>query len=121
MLDVVFREDRCRARQGNAALNLGWLRRMALALLRQDQSKGSLPTKRLRPALSDDFRRHLLCPAHGPGVYCHAMAHPPRRPWTALELTLARRLRQLREAAGLGVRELARAAGVNAILRPRLH
>jgi len=49
------------------------------------------------------------------------MAHPPRRPWTALELTLARRLRQLREAAGLGVRELARAAGVNAILRPRLH
>jgi len=60
VLDVVFGEDRCRARQGNAALNLGWLRRMALALLRQDQSKGSLPTKRLRAALSDDFRRHLL-------------------------------------------------------------
>jgi len=60
VLDVVFGEDRCRARQGNAALNLGWLRRVALALLRQDQSKGSLPTKRLRAALSDDFRLHLL-------------------------------------------------------------
>jgi predicted transposase YbfD/YdcC len=60
VLDVVFGEDRCRARQGNAALNLGWLRRVALALLRQDQSKGSIPTKRLRAALSDDFRLHLL-------------------------------------------------------------
>ena len=60
VLDVVFGEDRCRARQGNAALNLGWLRRMALALLRRDGSEGSTPTKRLRAALSDDFRRHLL-------------------------------------------------------------
>ena len=59
-LDVVFGEDRCRTRAGNAAQNLGWLRRRALALLRQDRSKGSLPTKRLRAALSDDFRLHLL-------------------------------------------------------------
>jgi predicted transposase YbfD/YdcC len=59
-LDVLFGEDRCRTRHKNAAQNLAWLRRMALSLLRQDQSKGSVPTKRLRAALSDDFRRHLL-------------------------------------------------------------
>jgi predicted transposase YbfD/YdcC len=59
-LDVLFGEDRCRTRQGNAAQNWAWLRRMALSLLRQDQSKGSIPTKRLRAALSDDFRRHLI-------------------------------------------------------------
>jgi predicted transposase YbfD/YdcC len=64
-LDVLFGEDRCRARQGNAAVNLAWLRRMALSLLRQDDSKGSIPTKRLRAALDDDFRRHLL------NLLCH--------------------------------------------------
>lgn len=60
VLDVVFGEDGCRSRAGNAAQNLGWLRRVALGLLRQDQSKGSLPTKRLRAAWSDQYRSHLL-------------------------------------------------------------
>jgi hypothetical protein len=59
-VDVLFGEDACRARQGNAAQNLGWLRRVALGVLRQEDSKGSIPTKRLRAALSDDFRTHLL-------------------------------------------------------------
>jgi predicted transposase YbfD/YdcC len=62
VLDVVFGEDRCRARAGNAAQDLGWLRRTALGLLNRDESKGSLPTKRFEAALSDDFRRHLLHP-----------------------------------------------------------
>jgi predicted transposase YbfD/YdcC len=59
-LDVLFGEDRCRTRQGNAAVNLAWLRRMALSLFRQDKSKGSVPTKQLRAASSDEFRLHLL-------------------------------------------------------------
>src|SRR5262249_58491931 len=60
VLDVLFGEDGCRARQGHAATNLAWLRKMVLALLRQDQSKGSLSAKRLRAALDDGFRLHLL-------------------------------------------------------------
>jgi predicted transposase YbfD/YdcC len=60
VLDVVFGEDGCRTRQGQAAENLAWLRKMVLSLLRQDKSKGSAPNKRLRAALSDDYRRQLL-------------------------------------------------------------
>lgn len=60
VLDVLFGEDACRTRQGHAAENLAWLRKMVLSLLRQDDSKGSIPNKRLRAALDDDFRLHLL-------------------------------------------------------------
>ena len=60
VLDVVFGEDGCRTRIGHAAQNLAWLRKMVLSLLRQDTSKGSAPTKRMRAALDDDFRHHLL-------------------------------------------------------------
>jgi predicted transposase YbfD/YdcC len=59
-LDVLFGEDRCRSRQGHAAENLAWLRRMVLSLLRHDSSKDSAPTKQLRAALEDDYRLHLL-------------------------------------------------------------
>ncbi len=59
-LDVLFGEDRCRTRQGNAAENLAWLRKMVLSLFRHDKSKGSVPTRRLRAALDDDYRTHLL-------------------------------------------------------------
>jgi predicted transposase YbfD/YdcC len=60
VLDVVFGEDGCRTRQGHAAENLAWLRKMVLSLLRQDKSKGSAPNKRLRAAWDDDYRRQLL-------------------------------------------------------------
>jgi len=59
-LDVLFGEDRCRTRQGNAAENLSWLRKMILSLFRHDCRKGSVPTKQLQAALSDDYRLHLL-------------------------------------------------------------
>ena len=59
-LDVLFGEDRCRSRQGNAAENLAWLRKMVLSLLRHDGGKDSAPTKQLRAALEDDYRLHLL-------------------------------------------------------------
>jgi predicted transposase YbfD/YdcC len=60
VLDVVFGEDRCRTRHGNAAENLAWLRKMALAVFGQDKSKGSIPTRQFRAAADDDYRLHLL-------------------------------------------------------------
>ena len=54
-LDVLFGEDRCcRTRHRHAAENLAWLRKMVLCLLRQDDSKGTVPTKQQRAALDDD-------------------------------------------------------------------
>jgi predicted transposase YbfD/YdcC len=60
VLDVVFAEDRNRTRQGNAGENLAWLRKMALSLFGQDQTKGSIPTRQFRAAADDDYRLHLL-------------------------------------------------------------
>jgi predicted transposase YbfD/YdcC len=60
VLDVVFGEDRCRTRHGNAAENLAWLRKMALGVFGQDQSKGTIPTRQFRAAADDDYRLHLL-------------------------------------------------------------
>jgi predicted transposase YbfD/YdcC len=60
VLDVVFGEDRNRTRTGNAAENLGWLRRVALSLLRQDQGEGSIKRKRKRAARSNTYLEQLL-------------------------------------------------------------
>lgn len=60
VLDVTFGEDGCRVKDRNAAQNLAALRRVALSLLRQDQSKGSTRGKRRRAGWDDDFRLHLL-------------------------------------------------------------
>jgi predicted transposase YbfD/YdcC len=60
VLDVVFGEDHSRARAGHAQENLGWLRRVALALLRQDDSKGSLKGKRLKAGWDNDFLEKVL-------------------------------------------------------------
>lgn len=59
-LDVLFGQDRCRARHRNAAENLAWLRKVALGVFRQDDTKGSVPTRQLRAALDDAYRSHLL-------------------------------------------------------------
>jgi predicted transposase YbfD/YdcC len=59
-LDVLFAEDRCRTRLGQAAQNLAWLRKMALSIFNQDQSKGSIPTRQIRAAANDGYRLHLL-------------------------------------------------------------
>jgi predicted transposase YbfD/YdcC len=59
-LDVLFGQDRCRARHKNAAENLAWVRKVALGVLRHDDTKGSVPTKQLRAALDDEYRSHLL-------------------------------------------------------------
>ena len=59
-LDVLFGQDRCRARHKNAAENLAWLRKVALGVFRHDNTKGSVPTKQFRAALDDDYRAFLL-------------------------------------------------------------
>jgi predicted transposase YbfD/YdcC len=60
VLDVLFGEDRCRTRQRNAAENLAWLRKMVLSLFRQDDSKGSIPTRQVLAAANDEYRLHML-------------------------------------------------------------
>jgi len=61
VLDVAFREDDCRVRQGNAAQNLAILRHMALNLLKQEKTaKGGVKAKRLRAAWNDDYLLKVL-------------------------------------------------------------
>lgn len=64
VLDVVFDEDRSRIRLGDSPENFSLLRQMALSILKQDKSKGSLKGKRFKAALNDDFRAHLIQNLH---------------------------------------------------------
>lgn len=59
-LDVVFGEDQHDYAERRGAENLSVLRQLALNLLRQDESKGSLKGKRKRAAWDDDFRARIL-------------------------------------------------------------
>lgn len=59
-LDVVFKEDASRIRKDHAPRNLSVLRRLALNLLRQEPSKGSLAMKRYRAGLDDQFMLQIL-------------------------------------------------------------
>jgi predicted transposase YbfD/YdcC len=60
VLDVVFNEDRSRVRQGHAAENLAWLRKIVLALLGQERGKASYRTTQFNLAIDDDYRLQLL-------------------------------------------------------------
>jgi len=60
VLDVTFREDDSRIRHQNAPQNMAVLRDIALNILKQDTSKGSLKQKRYRAALDDAFLLQLL-------------------------------------------------------------
>ena len=55
VLDVAFDVDRSRVRAGNAPQNFAVLRHIALILLRQEPSKGSIKTKRFRAALDEQY------------------------------------------------------------------
>jgi predicted transposase YbfD/YdcC len=59
-LDVVFKEDASRIRKDHAPRNMSVLRRLALNLLRQEPSKGSLAMKRYRAGLDDPFMLQIL-------------------------------------------------------------
>jgi predicted transposase YbfD/YdcC len=60
VLDVVFREDASRIRNGHATENFGFLRKFILSLLKQDTSPGSLKVKRKRAGWSTDFLESIL-------------------------------------------------------------
>ena len=60
-LDVAFEEDDCRVRQGHAAENLSRLRRMALNLLKNENTcKGGIQTKRLKAGWDNDYLLKVL-------------------------------------------------------------
>jgi predicted transposase YbfD/YdcC len=60
VLDVVFNEDRSRTRQGHAAENLAWLRKMVLSLLGQERGRASYRTMQFELAIDDEYRLQLL-------------------------------------------------------------
>jgi predicted transposase YbfD/YdcC len=60
VLDVIFREDDSRIRKDHSSQNMAVLRHIALNILKQDTSKGSLKQKRYRAALDDTFLLKLL-------------------------------------------------------------
>ena len=55
ILDVVFREDDARNRARNSAKNFAALRRMALAILKSDNSKTSIHLRRMKAAWDIDY------------------------------------------------------------------
>lgn len=60
-LDVVFREDASRIRKGNAPAIMTMNRHLCMGLLDAESSfQGSLPKKRFKAALSDDYRAKVV-------------------------------------------------------------
>lgn len=60
-LDVSFNEDGCRVRDENAAINLSWMRKFALGLLRKDSSfKASIRRKQRKAAASTDYLARVI-------------------------------------------------------------
>jgi predicted transposase YbfD/YdcC len=60
VLDVVFREDRSRVRQGHAGSNLAMIRRVAASLLNRAPGKGSGITKRLKAGWDEGYLLQVL-------------------------------------------------------------
>jgi predicted transposase YbfD/YdcC len=60
VLDIAFREDECRIRKDHAPANFATLRHMALNLLRQENSRRSIKTKRLRAGWDMDYLGKIL-------------------------------------------------------------
>ena len=60
ILDVAFKEDKSRLRNGDSAENFGCLRKFVISLLKRDTSKGSLVGKRKKAAWSTKFLEKLL-------------------------------------------------------------
>jgi predicted transposase YbfD/YdcC len=60
VLDVVFREDDSRVRQGHAGANLAMLRKVALALLKRAPGKRTTPNKRLMAGWDENYLIQVL-------------------------------------------------------------
>lgn len=63
VLDVVFKEDACRARKGYAAQNLSAIRKIAMQIVKGHTDKRSLKKRLFRAALSQDYLWELLLSA----------------------------------------------------------
>ncbi|MEI8049113.1 MAG: ISAs1 family transposase, partial [Bacteroidota bacterium] len=59
-LDMTFREDEQRKRDKNAAQNFAVVRKIALNLLKQENSTMSLISKRLKAGWDNDFLLKIL-------------------------------------------------------------
>jgi predicted transposase YbfD/YdcC len=60
-LDVVFREDECRARTGHSARNLSVLRKCSISMLRKDKdAKQGLHRRRLHADRDESYREFLI-------------------------------------------------------------
>lgn len=60
VLDVTFREDECRIREGHAAQNMAIVRRMALNALKQEPSSMSIKKKRSKASMNTNFLEHVI-------------------------------------------------------------
>jgi predicted transposase YbfD/YdcC len=60
VLDVEFSEDASRKRNANLATNASLIRKVSLNLLRKNPGNESLKTKRMKCAVSDDYRENIL-------------------------------------------------------------
>ncbi|GAB4216473.1 MAG: ISAs1-like element ISCbu1 family transposase [Synechococcales cyanobacterium] len=59
-LDVIFKEDDSRLREGHAPRNMSVLRRMSLNLLRREPSRTSLKMKRYKAGLDNNYLLKIL-------------------------------------------------------------
>ena len=57
---VIFKEDECRARKGNAPQNIASLRKLALQIISQENDKLSLKKRRVKAAFDIDYLKILL-------------------------------------------------------------
>ena len=62
VLDVIFKEDQSRVRTGHSDQNFCILRHLALNLIKQNKSKGSIKTKRLKSGWDENFLVEVLTP-----------------------------------------------------------
>ena len=60
VLDVAFREDDHRLREGHAPQNMSLVRKMALAMLKKAKAKMGIKNKRLQAGWDDTFLEHVL-------------------------------------------------------------
>ena len=61
VLDIAFREDECRVREGHSAQNLATLRHLALNLVRQEQTaKMGVKAKRLKAGWDESYLGRIL-------------------------------------------------------------
>jgi len=59
-MDVVFREDYSTKGNGNAAENFSMISKAALSILKNDQNKGGLKTKRLKCGWSNEYLELII-------------------------------------------------------------